>query len=135
MSGSNQVVPKTQGFVMMAQFVSNATSVLMSAAQAEGKYRYMIGKFTKANTASRASDFGVTEADTAKGIRTIPQKLEAMCPQFETWNGWFGHLQKFNPTSIISSTEGGGGSDNNDNVDGNDGDGYGGVGYDGDGKW
>ena len=107
MSGTAAVVPKAQGFVMMSVYVSTSTGAALSAAQAEGKYRYMLGKFTKAVSMSRASDFGVTPDDEAKGIRTIAQKLDSICPQFETWNGWFGHLQKFNPTSIMSSSGGG----------------------------
>jgi hypothetical protein len=103
MAGRAVVVPKTSGFVMLAKFIEQMCAVKVTSDQAEGKFRYMLSKFTKANAYSKLSSCGVDESDFAKGIRSIPQKLDAMCPQYEVWESYFGHLQKFNPSSVISS--------------------------------
>ena len=104
MNSRATVVPKSHGFVMMAKFVDQMCSVKVTSEQAEGKFRYMLGKFTKANSYSKSSNAGCDDSDFAKGIRSMPQKLESMCPQYEVWSTWFGHLQKFNPASVIASS-------------------------------
>lgn len=103
MAGKQVVVPKSQGFAMMAKYVTELTDVKISTDQAEGKFRYMLSKYSKANAYSHSSSAGVTDADRAKNIHTIPAKLEAMCPNYEVWASYFGHLQKFNPASVVSS--------------------------------
>jgi hypothetical protein len=103
MAGKQVVVPKSQGFAMMAKYVTEMTELKISTDQAEGKFRYMLSKYSKANAYSHSSSAGVTDADRAKNIHTIPAKLEAMCPNYEVWASYFGHLQKFNPASVVSS--------------------------------
>ena len=103
MAGKQVVVPKSQGFAMMAKYVTDMTEFKISTDQAEGKFRYMLSKYSKANAYSHSSSAGVTDADRAKNIHSIPEKLEAMCPNYEVWASYFGHLQKFNPASVVSS--------------------------------
>ena len=118
MTGKQVVVPKSQGFAMMAKYVESMTQVKISTEQAEGKFRYMLQKFSKANAYSHSSSAGVTEADRAKGIHTIPAKLEAMCPNYEVWASYFGHLQKFNPASVVTSAAMGVNDEDGDRNDG-----------------
>jgi hypothetical protein len=105
MAAKSLVVPKAQGFAMMAKYIENVVSVRCTSDQAEGKFRYMLGKFSRANAYSLSSSAGVTDVDRAKGIHSMPAKLESMCPHFEVWYSYFGHLQKFNPSSVVTSSE------------------------------
>jgi hypothetical protein len=122
MNGRANVVSKATGFCMMAKFVLEMCGVKITSDQAEGKFRYMLGKFKAANAYSRSSSAGLEESDFAKGIRSLPQKLESMCPQFEVWQSYFGHLQKFNPTSVLSNSVLEFGEDDESNAGSDDGD-------------
>jgi len=122
MNGRANVVSKATGFCMMAKFVLEMCGVKITSDQAEGKFRYMLGKFKAANSYSRSSSAGLDDSDFAKGIRSLPQKLESMCPQFEVWLSYFGHLQKFNPTSVLSNSVQEIGDDDESNAGSDEGD-------------
>jgi hypothetical protein len=56
--------------------------------------------FKEAKQYSLSSGIGIDEDDRKKGISTMPEKLERMCPSFELWDQWFGSKQKFNPSNV-----------------------------------
>ena len=87
---------------MLARHLSDKMSTHFDSSQAENKYRYYEQKYHKAKLASQRSGFGVDEADRAKGINNIEQKMESLCSSYYLWDSWFGSSQKYAPASVMS---------------------------------
>jgi hypothetical protein len=120
MNSGKVVVSKSQGHVislcsfsfpatltldrwtMLAKYLSEKLGSTFDSSQAENKYRYYEQKYHKAKLASQRSGFGVDEADRAKNIHTIDQKMESMCASYALWDSWFGNTQKYSPASVMS---------------------------------
>jgi hypothetical protein len=100
---------------MLAKFLSDLLQMTFDSSQAENKFRYYEAKYHKAKLASQVSGFGVDDADRLKGIHTIEQKMESLCPSYALWDTWFGSSQKYSPASVISAAPPQSGSD--DDVD------------------
>jgi hypothetical protein len=90
-------------WTMLAKYLSDQLGTTFDSSQAENKLRYYEQKYHKAKLASQVSGFGVDDADRAKGIHTIEQKMESMCSSYALWDTWFGSSQKYSPTSVISA--------------------------------
>jgi hypothetical protein len=86
---------------MLARSLSEQLSTPFDSSQAENKFRYYEQKYHKAKLASQVSGFGVDDADRAKGIHNIDQKMESMCTSYALWDGWFGSSQKYSPASVV----------------------------------
>jgi hypothetical protein len=123
LAGNSVVVSKDAGWVSLAKFLSEACGVQLDKKQAANKFSYLEAKFRKAKIWQNSSGVGIDDTDRQRGgcscvysslfsiispgISDIPSKLNWMCPQFELWNSWFGNWQKYDPTSIIISGDGG----------------------------
>lgn len=92
---------------MLAKYLSEQLGSTFDSSQAENKYRYYEQKYHKAKLASQRSGFGVDDADRAKNIHNIDQKMESLCASYALWDSWFGSTQKYSPASIISGRYGG----------------------------
>jgi hypothetical protein len=85
-NGSKKVVPKTQGFAMMAaQINKDHPGSGWTADTCSKKFLYLQGKYGAAKTASYRSDWGLSIDELSKGV-TIPQKLEGLCKEFSVWD-------------------------------------------------
>jgi hypothetical protein len=103
-AGKAKVVPKTQGFAMLAAHVNqNHPGSGWTADIASKKYLYLQGKYSAAKTASYRSDWGLSQVELTKGV-TMAGKLEGMCKDFGAWDKWFGNTQKYNPSNVQDSS-------------------------------
>jgi hypothetical protein len=103
-AGTKKVVPKIQGFTMLAALVNkDHPGSGWTADIASKKYLYLHGKYSAAKTASYRSDWGLSQTELNKGI-SLEDKLEGLCKDFEAWDKWFGQTQKYNPANIQDSS-------------------------------
>jgi hypothetical protein len=103
-AGKAKVVPKTQGFAMMAAAINkDHLGSGWTADIASKKFLYLQGKYSAAKTASYRSDWGLSQAELTKGV-TLENKLDGMCKDFCAWDKWFGMTQKYNPSDVQDSS-------------------------------
>ncbi|CAH7671823.1 hypothetical protein PPACK8108_LOCUS6651 [Phakopsora pachyrhizi] len=80
-----------------------STTVGQPPASKENGFNLMVNelnkktKYEKAKKESSSTGFGLTEEDQSKGIITISQKLNLMCPCYEQMDHIFGSLPNVNP--------------------------------------
>ena len=85
-SSQKKVVPKTQGFAMLAAVVNrDHPRSGWTADIASKKYLYLHGKYSAAKQASYRSDWGLSQIELGKGI-TLADKLDGLCRDFEAWD-------------------------------------------------
>jgi hypothetical protein len=103
-AGKAKVVPKVQGFAMLAaQINRDHPGSGWTADIASKKFLYLQGKYSAAKTASYRSDWGLSRDELTKGV-TIELKLEGMCKDFDCWDRWFGTTQRFQPSNVQDSS-------------------------------
>ncbi|MBW0536115.1 hypothetical protein O181_075830, partial [Austropuccinia psidii MF-1] len=104
--GSNSIgrppSSKQHGFQLMAIEVNKKSQNLLSLSSSSIRDQWQTykKKYMAAKKFKNLTGAGITEEDESKGIKSMSEKLESMCPSYEEMDVLFGH--KPNVTPIAS---------------------------------
>lgn len=70
---------------------------------AKSRFESYYGAYKKTKLASKGTGFGVTDEDKLKGITTVEEKLESLCPFFSSMDELFGSKPNVNPANVSES--------------------------------
>lgn len=103
-TGSRKVVPKKQGYAMLAAHMNSQHPGSAWTADIAGKkYQYRAGLYATAKQAQGKSNWGLSQDELSKGV-TLASKLESLCKDFAIWDAWFGKNQKYSPANVQDSS-------------------------------
>ncbi|KAI8461059.1 hypothetical protein BY996DRAFT_8683451 [Phakopsora pachyrhizi] len=90
---------KENGFNLMVNELNKKTKfgLHLTSKQMKDRFKTYRSRYGKAKKESSSTGFGLTEEDQCKGIITISQKLNLMCPCYEQMDHIFGSLPNVNP--------------------------------------
>lgn len=99
---AGQKLRKTDGYALLATAVNAEHNVGWESKNAKNRWNTYHASYVKTRTQSQKTGFGVTDTDKTKGINTVEEKLESLCPFFERLDRLFGHRQNINPFSVLT---------------------------------
>ena len=90
---------KNNGFRLLADELKKRSKGRMSLTPKKMRERFRTYKlnYIKANRFSQSTGAGVTESDIEKGIHTLKDKLEDICPYYEKMDKLFGSMPNVQP--------------------------------------
>lgn len=91
---------KQDAYKQLAAHVSAGSNIKWDAKQAKNRFEAYLGKYKKAKKQSEGTGWGVTEEDRSEGINTVEEKLNNICPHFESMNDLFGERQNISPEDV-----------------------------------
>ncbi|MBW0561255.1 hypothetical protein O181_100970 [Austropuccinia psidii MF-1] len=100
---------KKNGFHLMAIEVNKKSRhrLNLSATSICDRWRTYKKKYTTAKKFENLTGAGITEEDEKKGLHTMADKLESMCPCFAEMDSLFGHKPNVTPLATYDSQEAG----------------------------
>ncbi|CAH7689937.1 hypothetical protein PPACK8108_LOCUS25122 [Phakopsora pachyrhizi] len=96
---------KENGYALMAAEVNqkSKSGLNISSKQMKEWFKTYKAKYVKAKKMGDSTGFGVSEDDQSKGIITISQKLNNLCPCFEQIDVIFGLQPNITPPSVADT--------------------------------
>ncbi|KAI8453513.1 hypothetical protein BY996DRAFT_6527756 [Phakopsora pachyrhizi] len=96
---------KENGYALMAAEVNqkSKSGLNISSKQMKERFKTYKAKYVKAKKMGDSTGFGVSEDDQSKGIITISQKLNNLCPCFEQMDVIFGSQPNIIPPSVADT--------------------------------
>ncbi|CAH7674881.1 hypothetical protein PPACK8108_LOCUS9815 [Phakopsora pachyrhizi] len=96
---------KENGYALMAAEVNrkSKSGLNISSKQMKERFKTYKAKYVKAKKLGDSTGFGVSEDDQSKGIITISQKLNNLCPCFEQMDVIFGSQPNITPPSVADT--------------------------------
>ncbi|KAI8448514.1 hypothetical protein BY996DRAFT_6580623 [Phakopsora pachyrhizi] len=96
---------KENGYALMAAEVNrkSKSGLNISSKQMKEWFKTYKAKYVKAKKLDDSTGFGVSEDDQSKGIITISQKLNNLCPCFEQMDVIFGSQPNITPPSVADT--------------------------------
>jgi hypothetical protein len=92
---SGKKLKKADAYRSLASFVTRESNISWTAYQAKNRFETYLSFYKKAKLASEQPGWCVNDEDIAKGIKTIEQKLETLCPYFKEMDALFGDHATF----------------------------------------
>ena len=92
-AGQSQLT-KNNGFKLLADELKKRSKgrMVLTPKQMRERFRTYKLNYIKANKFSRSTGAGVTEADIERGIHTVEDKLDDICPYYEKMDNLFGSM-------------------------------------------
>ena len=90
---------KNNGFKLLADKLKKQSKgrMCLTTRQMGERFRTFKLNYIKANKFSRSTGAGVTESDLEKGINTLEEKLDEICPYYQKMDKLFGHMPNVQP--------------------------------------
>ncbi|MBW0523379.1 hypothetical protein O181_063094, partial [Austropuccinia psidii MF-1] len=98
---------KQQGFQLMAIEVNKKSRnrLNLSSCSIRDRWRTYKKKYMAAKKFENLTGAGITEEDESKGIKSMSEKLESMCPCYAEMDVLFGHKPNVTPIASYDSQE------------------------------
>ncbi|KAI9328143.1 hypothetical protein BDR26DRAFT_874399 [Obelidium mucronatum] len=84
---------KSDAYRALADHVNVVTSAGWTSEQGKTRYDAYLRTYKATKKAAEATGFGVTDEESKKGIKTVDEKLEIMCPNYQQLDRLFGGRQ------------------------------------------
>ena len=94
---------KSDAYKDLAAFVTEGGKIPWDAKQAKSRYESYLAIYKKTKKAADGTGWGITEEDRALGLKTIEDKLEHLCPYFNSLGDLFGNRQNVSPEDTQES--------------------------------
>ncbi|CAH7689092.1 hypothetical protein PPACK8108_LOCUS24159 [Phakopsora pachyrhizi] len=96
---------KENGYALMAAEVNQKSKngLNISSKQMKEQFKTYKAKYVKAKKLSASTGFGISEDDQSKGIITILQKLNTICPCFDQMDVIFGSQPNITPALVADT--------------------------------
>lgn len=98
---------KVNGYQLMAANLKNKTKGRMdlSPKQMMERFKNYRSKYRKAHMLSSSTGFGISQADQERGIRSVFEKLDSICPYYDKMDELFGQHANVTPTYCEDSQQ------------------------------
>ncbi|KAI9324768.1 hypothetical protein BDR26DRAFT_245225 [Obelidium mucronatum] len=114
---SGQSLKRTDAYKQLAEFVCQQCKCNWDAKILKNRFNAWITRYKKARSDADQTGFGVTETDVNRGIETIEEKLEHMCPQYSRLDKLYGERVNINPVAVAECGVGESDDDDNQSVE------------------
>ena len=98
---------KVNGFTLMALHLKQKTKdrFNLSSKQMQERFKNYQTKYRKAHLLASSTGFGLTEEDEKKGIKSIFEKLDSMCPYYNKREELFGSQANVTPLYKVDTQD------------------------------
>ncbi|KAI7940940.1 hypothetical protein MJO28_013225 [Puccinia striiformis f. sp. tritici] len=95
----------SKGCKTPASGVFQGRLINLNAQQRKDHFKTYKDKYKKAHTKSKTTGFGITSADPKAGIKTIPEKLDKICPLYDSLGEDLEKLVEYEEEETLGSSE------------------------------